>query len=142
VQNLLQEKKMMVWSSLAYSSLFLMTKKLVKKEGAGTAAMEGGAKGLVAAGALAAAIGGIYLFSHRPSKVPKNAKSWILRAKADVMEEIQKIPHVSRKAYLGTVRSVLKHYASLKDASKDELSGLRKDLENQWEMVVKNLKKA
>jgi hypothetical protein len=133
---------MMVWSGLAYSSLFLMTKKLVKKEGAGTAAMEGGAKGLVAAGALAAAIGGIYLFSHRaPKKSAKTAKSWILRAKADVMEEVQKIPHVSRKAYLGVVQSVLKHYANLKDASKDELSGLKKDLEGHWETVVKNLKK-
>lgn len=116
--------------------------KLVKKANVAQTAMEGGMKGLVAAGALAAAIGGVYLIS-RPKKqtATQKAQAWILRAKADVMDELQKIPHVTRKAYVGIVAAVLKRYATMKDISKSELSGLKKDLEEQWESVVAGLKK-
>ncbi|MFZ2682291.1 MAG: hypothetical protein WAZ14_04330 [Patescibacteria group bacterium] len=114
--------------------------KLVKKN-APPATMEGGAKGLVAAGALAATIGGLYLMSRSKKKsAAQTAQAWILRAKADVMDELQKIPHVTREAYTGIISAVLKRYENMKDVSKDELSGLKQDLEDQWKTVVAGLK--
>ncbi|MBP9828023.1 hypothetical protein KBC55_02600 [Patescibacteria group bacterium] len=116
--------------------------KLVKKMKAAPTTMDGGAKGLVAAGALAATIGGIYLMSRSKKKSPvKKAQAWILRAKADVMEELHKLPEVTREAYVGIVQSVLKHYEKMKDISKDELADLKKDLEGQWKEALKNYKK-
>lgn len=121
-----------------------MAKTVAKKVGTGSSMLKKSAKGLVAAGALAAAIGGIYMLAKKQKSASKSAKSagaWILRAKADVMEEVEKLPEVSRQAYQGIVSSVLKHYGKLKDVSKSELASLKKDLEGEWKNVTSGLKK-
>lgn len=118
-----------------------MKKNTGKKQVASGASMEGGAKGLVAAGAVAAAVGGAYLFlQSMTKKTDRKPQSWILRAKADVMEEVQKVPHISQKAYRGIIDSVLKHYGKMKDVSRSELSALKKDLEKNWKDTVEALK--
>lgn len=117
-----------------------MANQTVKKVGGQKSMLKKGAKGLVAAGALVAAIGGIYMLAKRKNAA-KKAGSWILRAKADVMDEVEKLPELSRQAYDGIVKSVLKHYGKLKEASKSELADLKKDLDGQWKDVVAGLKK-
>lgn len=119
-----------------------MTKQPVKKVRAKKGVVARGARNLVAAGLLAAAIGGVYLLNKKKvKKAVKSTGAWILRAKADVMEEVEKIPEISKEAYEEIVNTVMKHYGKMKQASKSELAGLKKDLESQWKNVVKDVKK-
>src|SRR4051812_38556819 len=68
---------------------------MADKKAAPTGAIIAGIAGLTAA-----AIGAYYLYGHKDSKKHRaKVKSWMLKAKGEVLEELEKVQDVTESAY-------------------------------------------
>lgn len=86
----------------------------------------------VAAAAAAAAGGAYWLYGAKHSaQHRKMAKSWMLKARAEVMEAIEKLEDVDKERYLQIVENVLSTY-SKSGASPKELASMMKDFKGAW----------
>lgn len=100
-----------------------------------------GAKvGMVAgvATAAAAAVGAYWLYGAKHSaKHRKLAKSWMLKARADVMDAVEKMGVLDRAVYIRTVDEVVKRYAALKGSTAEEVAKVTADLKKSWAHIHK-----
>ena len=108
--------------------------------------MSGTEKGvLVGAGvaALAAAVaGGYYLYgSNNAAKHRKQVKSWMLKAKAEVLEQIESLPEVTEEIYKRVVSEVVGRYKDLKNVQGVEIKELNDELESHWGNIKKEIGK-
>jgi hypothetical protein len=114
------------------------------------AKMSTGKKVAVGAGiaALAAAgIAGAYLlYGKNGAKNRKKVKSWMLKAQADVLEQLENLQDVSEKTYQDVVAAAVKKYSALHKAAPAEIAALSKELKGQWKHMkseaMKGAKKA
>lgn len=105
--------------------------------------MSGGAKAAVGAAAAAAAVAaaGAYWFygAADAAKHRKSARSWMLKARADVMEAVeaamQKVGEIDKETYGRIVDGVLKRYSSLAGASAAEMAQMSKDMKEAWKQM-------
>jgi len=99
--------------------------------------------GVGVAAAAAAAAGAYWLYGAKHSAQHRRiAKSWMLKARAEVMEAVEKLEEVDREKYMKIVEGVVKNYA--KGASAQELSQMMKDFKATWghmQQVKRSLKK-
>ncbi|TSD05409.1 MAG: hypothetical protein Greene07147_730 [Parcubacteria group bacterium Greene0714_7] len=88
--------------------------------------------------AAAAAVGAYWLYGAKHSaKHRKMAKSWMLKARAEVMEAVEKMAAIDRAVYLKIVDEVMKRYASMKDSTADEVSKVARELKSSWSHIQK-----
>jgi hypothetical protein len=86
----------------------------------------------VAAAAAAAAGGAYWLYGSKHSaKHRKMAKSWMLKARAEVMDAIEKLDDVDKERYIEIVEGVLKNYAKI-GATPQELATMMRDFKGAW----------
>jgi len=102
---------------------------------------------LLIAGAMAAsAVAGYFLYGPKGDKNRKKIRSWTLKAKADVLEKVEKAKEISEEQYYAIVDQVTERYAKVKDTQEEELTSLNKELKKYWKDVqkrfVKPVKKA
>jgi gas vesicle protein len=84
----------------------------------------------------AAAAGAYYLYgSDDAKKNRRQLKSWALRMKADVMDEIENMKDVTEENYNAVVEKVSKKYAELKDMDRDELAELVDRMKSHWKDI-------
>lgn len=83
----------------------------------------------------AAAVAGAYWLygSENASKNRKMAKGWMLKARGEVLEAVEKLGDIDKAKYLKTVGTVLKKYA--KDASTADMKVITKDLKDSWSHI-------
>ncbi len=111
-------------------------KKQVKKTGLSNKQAIGLGVGITAA--VAAAAGGYFLYgSKSAAKNRKAVKSWALKAKAEVLEGIEKAKDMSQAEYEQLVETVVGTYLTAKSASKNELSDFKKEMKSHWSGLVK-----
>lgn len=107
------------------------------------AAKKTGAKKGVSAGtvigitALAAAgvAAGVFLFGKNGTKNRKAIKSWSLKAKADVLEKMEKAKDMSEDTYHSIIDAATAKYAKLKDVTPEELAQLAKEMKGHWKTI-------
>lgn len=88
--------------------------------------------------ALLSAAGAYFLYgSKNADKNRKKVKSWMLKAKAEVLEGIEAAENMSKEDYERLVDKSVKTYSRLKDASAEELVAFGKEMKAHW----KNLEK-
>ncbi len=88
--------------------------------------------------AVAAAAGGFFLYgSKNAAKNRKAVKSWALKAKAEVLEGIEKAKDMSQEEYEQLVDTVVGTYLTAKSASKNELGEFKKEMKGHWQGLVK-----
>jgi len=88
--------------------------------------------GLGLAAAAAAAGGAYWLYGAKHSaKHRKMAKSWMLKARAEVMDAVEKLEDIDKEKYMQIAESVIKNYAT-KGASADEIASMMKDFKAAW----------
>lgn len=88
--------------------------------------------------AAAAAVGAYWLYGAKNSaKHRKMAKSWMLKARAEVMEAVEKLAAIDRAVYLRIVDEVMKRYAAMKDSTADEVSKVARELKSSWSHIQK-----
>lgn len=91
--------------------------------------------GLVAVASVASAY---FLYgSKEAAKNRKKAKGWMLKAKGEVIEGIEKLKSIDETTYNNLVEKVSEKYKKIKSIDISDVEGLTKELKGHW----KNLKK-
>lgn len=88
--------------------------------------------------AAVAAAGAFFLAgSKNAAKNRKVVKSWVLKAKAEVLEGLEKAQAMSQKEYEELIEQVSGAYAQVQNASKADISGFKKEMKEQWQKIAK-----
>lgn len=83
-----------------------------------------------------AAVGGYFLYGSKDAaKNRKMAKSWMLKAKAEVLEGLESAKHMTKDEYEDLVAKVVKGYKTAKKASASELMKFAKDMHAHWKDI-------
>lgn len=114
-----------------------MAKKAAKKSKGLSASEKVGIGVGITAAAVAAA--GAYFLGVSPNAKKNRAKvkSWTLKAKAEVLEALEQAENMTRDEYEALVETVAKSYATLKDASKADITNFRKEMKEHWPKIEK-----
>lgn len=92
--------------------------------------------GLTAAAVTAA--GAYFLYgSKNAAKNRKSVKSWVLKAKAEVLEKIEDAKEMTREEYESLIDTVANTYATLKNATKSDILEFRKEMKAHWDAIEK-----
>ncbi len=103
---------------------------MAKKED--TAKIAVAAAGITAAAAAAAA-GAYWLYGAKDaSKHRKLAKSWMLKARAEMMDLVEKAQDIDKETYMQLAGEVAKRYASVAGVTAAESKRLVQDLKSGW----------
>lgn len=94
----------------------------------------------LAAAAVGAALGSYLLTGKRAAKTKKVLKSWMLKAKGEVLEQLENAGEVGEEAYYDAVDQVALKYSKMSGVAKDEVDEMAKELKKQWKLVSKGLK--
>ncbi len=88
--------------------------------------------------AAVAAAGAYFLYgSKNAAKNRKAVKSWVLKAKAEVLEKLEQAKEMSQAEYEQLIETVASTYGQLKDASKVDMSDFKKEMKMHWNMIAK-----
>ena len=89
--------------------------------------------------ALAATAAGVYfLYGKNGTKNRKKIKSWMLKAKGEVMESIEGLKDVSEETYHTILKNVESKYKAMKDVEPEELVGLMNELKGYWKLIKRD----
>jgi hypothetical protein len=103
-----------------------------KKTGGGIVA------GLI--GLTAAAVGAYYLYGHESAKKNRaKVKGWMLKARGEVLEELEKAGEVTESAYKSAVDTVAKKYNQLKNIDADELEAFITEMRDHWNGIKRTM---
>lgn len=94
----------------------------------------------VAAAAAAALAGAYFLYGKDGAKHRKKVKGWMLTAKGEVLEQIERLERVTPKAYADAVSAVVARYKKLKHVDTKDLAELSRELRAYWKHVSGGLK--
>jgi len=91
--------------------------------------------------ALAAAAAGTYFLygTDAGKKKRKEMKSWMLRAKADVMDRMENLKEINEDIYNKIVGEVAEKYKAVKNINPAELAALAAFMRSQWKNIRKSL---
>lgn len=93
--------------------------------------------GLTAAAVTAA--GAYFLYGSKGAeKNRKKVKSWMLKAKADVLEVLEKAEHITEDEYHALVDVIGGTYSKVQSASKGEISDFKKEMKDHWRSIEKS----
>ena len=117
-----------------------MAQKTNQQNSNSTAGVGAAAAGLGAA--LAAAAGAYWLYGAKDAtKHRRLAQSWMLKARAQVMDAVEKLPNVDKKQYLAIVDRVVGGYAAIAGVTRPEITRLAQDLKQAWNHISTETKK-
>lgn len=98
--------------------------------------------GLIISAAAAAAIaGGYFLYGPQGKQNRKKIKGWTLKAKGEVLQEIEKMKEVSQDGYHKVVDKVLKKYGKMAGVTSGEVMQLGKELRSHWKNIQESAPK-
>lgn len=96
--------------------------------------------GLAVAATIAAAAGAYFIYGTKEgAKTKKKIKSWALKAKAEVLEKIEKAKDISEDSYNTAVSSVMQKYEKMRSEHGDEIDAVTKELRGYWGQLKKHL---
>jgi len=91
--------------------------------------------------AAAAVLAGLFLYGKDGKKRLKKLRGWMLKAKGEVIDRVEKLKEVNEEAYYRVVDEVLRRYTNAREVGEGELLSLSSDLKKYWKDVKKDLKK-
>lgn len=90
--------------------------------------------GITAAAVTAA--GAYFLYGSKDAeKNRKKVRSWMLKAKGEVLEGLERAQHMTREEYEQLVNTIAAAYADLQDASKKDISEFKKEMKAHWDTI-------
>ena len=87
--------------------------------------------------AVAGIAGAYFLYGKNGAKNRKAIKTWTLRAKADVLEKLEKAKDVSQNTFHTVVDEISTKYA--KNISAEDIAVFAKDLKKHWKDIKSEL---
>ncbi len=106
-----------------------------KTSGAKKVAVGAGILGLAAAGIA----GAYFLYGKDGAKNRKKIKAWGLKAKAEVLEKLEKAKDLTEGNYHEIIDAVSAKYSKAKDITPEDIAGFAKDLKKHWKDIKKDL---
>lgn len=92
--------------------------------------------------AAVAAAGAYFLYgSPNAAKNRKTVKSWVLKAKAEVLEALEDAKEMSQHEYEALVDTVAGTYQTFKNASKKDIKEFKDEMKMHWKGIEKNVMK-
>jgi ElaB/YqjD/DUF883 family membrane-anchored ribosome-binding protein len=102
----------------------------------------GVAVGLGLAAVAAAAAGAYFLYGSAKGPARRKAlKSWMVKMKGEVMEEVEKMQDMTEELYHSAVDKVSAKYAEMKNIDAAELQATVKRLKGHWKDIKKEAEK-
>ncbi len=110
-----------------------------KKSETGNAGMK--AAGIIG-GLAAATAAGIYFLHHNKGaqKKIKNIKGWVVKAKGEIMEKVEKLKEVNEDLYNNAVDAVMTRYQKLSSIDGSELAAVTTEIKSHWKNIARELK--
>lgn len=116
-----------------------MAKKKTSKDTLSTEQKWGIGVGLTAAAA--AAVGGYFLYGSKEAEKNRlKVKSWMLKAKADVLEGLEHAKEMSREEYEELVNTIGEAYADVQNATKKDIKDFKAEMKAHWDTIEKHAK--
>ncbi len=113
-----------------------MKQKNTKKD-MSTAQKVGIGFGLTAAAVTAA--GAYFLYGSKEStKNRKKVKGWVLKAKGDVLEALEKAEAITEAEYKELVETATGAYGTVKNTTVGEVKDVKKEMNDHWQKLQKN----
>jgi hypothetical protein len=103
-------------------------------------ANKNGVSPLGAAALVAAAAGAYYLFGKNGPKHRKQIRGWVIKAKGEVVDQLENLTDISKGTYDGIVNDVITRYKRLKKVTPREANALSKELKAHWNAIKSELK--
>ena len=69
----------------------------------------------------------------------KKIKSWMIKAKGEALEKIEKVKELDEESYHKIMDGIAEKYGKLKDVEPAEVEALVKDLKKHWKSMVKDM---
>src|SRR5690606_37044353 len=92
--------------------------------------------------AIAAAAGAYFLYGSKNAKQNRmKVKSWALKAKAEVMEKLEKAQNINEKTFSKIVDDVVKKYKALRNVDAKEIALLAMEMKSHWNAIKKDLER-
>lgn len=86
--------------------------------------------------AAAAAAGAYFLYGSKHAKKNRQkVKSWMLMAKAEALEALEKAEHMSREEYEALIDRIGAAYAVAKDTTKMDIADFKKEMKAYWSSI-------
>ena len=114
-----------------------MAQKKQKKRTVSTKQKVGIGVGLTAAAVAAAGTYFLYGSSNTPQN-RKRVKSWMLKAKAEVLEALEKAEDMTQKEYEEIIDSVGRVYGAVQGAAKGDVANFKKEMKSHWNKIRKS----
>ena len=109
----------------------------MKKTDMGTGAKVAVGLGVAAAAAFAAA--GYFLYGKDGAKNKKKVRGWMLKAKGEVLEGVEKLKDVTEEEYKAIVDKVGSKYQAVKNIDPAELATMTRELHGYWKNIKKSI---
>ncbi len=94
---------------------------------------------IIGLGAAVAAAAGAYFLYGKGRKAHTRVQSWALKARADVLEELEKAKQVSEGTYQDIIEHVAAKYAKLKNVDPHEFKAMVADVRGHLENIKKQM---
>ena len=86
-----------------------------------------------------AAVGGYFLYGAKDAKKNrKTVNSWMLKAKAEVLEGIENTKHLTEQDYDKLVDDAMKGYKAARTASVKEIAEFATEMKKYWQQIKKS----
>lgn len=96
----------------------------------------------LAATAVGAALGSYLLTGKRATKTKKVLKGWMLKAKGELLEQLEKAGEIGEEMYYQAVDQIAAKYSKMSGVAQNEVDDMAKELKKQWRLVARGLNKA
>lgn len=96
--------------------------------------------GVAALAAFAAA--GFFLYGKDGAKNRKKVRGWMLKAKGEVLEGVEKLKDVTEEQYTMIVDKVGAKYKTVKNIDPEEVEVMMKELRGHWKNIKKSISPA
>lgn len=101
---------------------------------------DGSSHGLLVTGlAVAGVVAGYFLYGPKGSENRQKVKAWSLKAKAEVLEGLEKASVMSEDRYNQLVDKVTNKYSRLRNVSEEEALKLNKEMKKYWQTIKKDI---
>lgn len=108
----------------------------MKKKTTPSAGITLGLAGLAVAGIA----GAYFLYGKNGAKNRKKIQTWTLRAKADILEKLEKAKEVSQDTFHAVVDDISTKYGTkMKDISPEDVANFTKDIKKHWKDIKSEL---
>lgn len=91
--------------------------------------------------AVAAAAGAYFLYGSKNAKQNRQkVRGWMLKAKGEVLEAIEKAENMTKKDYEQLIDRVAAAYLKMKETSKVDIADFKREMKQHWESIEKSTK--